>query len=211
MYADVGGTNTRVWTEGTGKIQQLIIGLRGVWTPKEKAVWKKKLRGISPKITVLSDIELAHLLAFGNEPGIVLNAGTGSIAFGRTAHGKNARAGGLGPLIGDEGSAFWIGKEYLRLRLERGADGEKIRRYVVGKNPVATIAGLAKKVLAAAQKRGSSAEARIVTEAQNHLKKLVKEVREKLELPASTPVYMTGGLFENRFFKRRWQTSLSRP
>ena len=41
-------------------------------------------------------------------PGIVLIAGTGAVAFGRNAAGDEARAGGWGPLIGDEGSAYFI-------------------------------------------------------------------------------------------------------
>ena len=40
----------------------------------------------------------------------MLIAGTGSVAFGRNAAGETARAGGYGPWIGDEGSAFEIGR-----------------------------------------------------------------------------------------------------
>ena len=43
-------------------------------------------------------------------PGIVLIAGTGSAAYGRNAAGETARAGGYGPWVGDEGSAFEIGR-----------------------------------------------------------------------------------------------------
>ncbi|MGB6200578.1 MAG: BadF/BadG/BcrA/BcrD ATPase family protein, partial [Candidatus Acidiferrales bacterium] len=48
--------------------------------------------------------------AVGTGEGIVLIAGTGSAAFGRTADGETARAGGYGPWIGDEGSAYDIGR-----------------------------------------------------------------------------------------------------
>ena len=48
-------------------------------------------------------------------PGVLVLAGTGSIVLGRDGRGRVARAGGLGPLIGDEGSAFWLGREWLRL------------------------------------------------------------------------------------------------
>ena len=210
LFADVGGTNTRVWKQGKGKVEALVIGMRGVWTPAEKAAWKKKLRGIAPKILVLSDIELAHYLAFGLGPGVVLNAGTGSIAFGRNARGETARAGGLGPLIGDDGSAFWIGREYLRLRYQISPDIGPIRPYVTGNDAVAKIAGLAKTVLKIAEKKPRSFEARIVNEAYAHLRDLVGEVRAKLKISPSTPVQMTGGLFDNRFFKAGWRKFLSR-
>jgi N-acetylglucosamine kinase-like BadF-type ATPase len=59
---------------------------------------------------VSSDCEIALEAAAGIGPGVVLIAGTGSIAFGRNAAGETARAGGHGPWIGDEGSAFEIGR-----------------------------------------------------------------------------------------------------
>ena len=56
------------------------------------------------------------------EPGLVVIAGTGSIAFGRDSRGRTARAGGWGYLFGDEGGGFWIARQALRaaLRLEEG-------------------------------------------------------------------------------------------
>src|SRR5512132_4032371 len=46
--------------------------------------------------------------------GVVLIAGTGSIAYGRNEEGEEDRAGGWGYLIGDEGSGVWCGLEALR-------------------------------------------------------------------------------------------------
>jgi N-acetylglucosamine kinase-like BadF-type ATPase len=59
---------------------------------------------------VSSDYEIALEAAVGTGPGVVLIAGTGSTAYGRNAAGETARAGGHGPWIGDEGSAFEIGR-----------------------------------------------------------------------------------------------------
>ena len=59
---------------------------------------------------VTTDYEIALEAAVGTGPGVVLLAGTGSVAFGRNATGETARAGGYGPWIGDEGSAFEIGR-----------------------------------------------------------------------------------------------------
>jgi N-acetylglucosamine kinase-like BadF-type ATPase len=59
---------------------------------------------------VATDYEVALESAVGSGPGVVLIAGTGSVAYGRNAAGETARAGGYGPWIGDEGSAFEIGR-----------------------------------------------------------------------------------------------------
>jgi glucosamine kinase len=59
---------------------------------------------------VVTDYEVALEGAVGEGPGVVLIAGTGSVAYGRNAAGETARAGGYGPWIGDEGSAFEIGR-----------------------------------------------------------------------------------------------------
>ena len=59
---------------------------------------------------VATDYEIALEAAVGSGPGVVLIAGTGSVAYGRNAAGETARAGGYGPWIGDEGSAFEIGR-----------------------------------------------------------------------------------------------------
>ena len=59
---------------------------------------------------VATDYEVALEAAVGAGPGVVLISGTGSVAYGRNAAGESARAGGYGPWIGDEGSAFEIGR-----------------------------------------------------------------------------------------------------
>jgi len=61
-------------------------------------------------ITVVGDMEIAMEAAFDAGPGVIVIAGTGSIAYGRDRLGKTARAGGWGFAIGDEGSAHWIGR-----------------------------------------------------------------------------------------------------
>jgi N-acetylglucosamine kinase-like BadF-type ATPase len=61
-------------------------------------------------VQVTADMEIALAAAVGRGKGIVLIAGTGSVAFGRDGLGATARAGGFGPWIGDEGSGFEIGK-----------------------------------------------------------------------------------------------------
>jgi N-acetylglucosamine kinase-like BadF-type ATPase len=62
---------------------------------------------------VATDYEIALEAAAGSGPGVVLIAGTGSVAYGRNPAGETARAGGHGPWIGDEGSAFEIGRRAI--------------------------------------------------------------------------------------------------
>ncbi len=64
--------------------------------------------------------------AFPDEVGIVLIAGTGSIALGQDRHGKRARAGGWGYLIGDEGSGYDLGRRGIRAAA-KAADGRGLQ------------------------------------------------------------------------------------
>lgn len=72
------------------------------------------------RITHDAEIGLAGALA--GKPGIMVIAGTGSMAFGRNGAGKTARAGGWGYIFGDEGGALWLVRQALRacLRSEEG-------------------------------------------------------------------------------------------
>ncbi len=63
------------------------------------------------KIWVTTDLAIAFEAAFGSGEGIILLGGTGSAALGRDANGRTVRAGGRGPWISDEGSAFEIGRQ----------------------------------------------------------------------------------------------------
>jgi glucosamine kinase len=76
----------------------------------------KFLQGSFPnaQIRVTTDLEIALEAAWGAGEGMILLAGTGSAALGRDASGRLARAGGRGPWIGDEGSAFDIGRQAVR-------------------------------------------------------------------------------------------------
>ncbi len=73
------------------------------------------------RIRVCTDLEIA-LEAAGEGPAVVLIAGTGSAAIGRNHEGQIARAGGYGPQIGDEGSAYDIGRRAVAAAL-RARDG----------------------------------------------------------------------------------------
>jgi N-acetylglucosamine kinase len=63
---------------------------------------------------VLNDVEVAFDGAFASDDGVLVLAGTGSMAWAKVG-GESARFGGWGNAFGDEGSAFWIGREALSL------------------------------------------------------------------------------------------------
>ena len=69
-----------------------------------------------------NDARIALTGAVGFGSGIVIIAGTGSVAFGRNESGGEARAGGWGPKIGDEGSGYAIARDGLTA-IVRAYDG----------------------------------------------------------------------------------------
>ncbi|HET7435174.1 MAG TPA: BadF/BadG/BcrA/BcrD ATPase family protein [Thermoanaerobaculia bacterium] len=69
-----------------------------------------------------TDARIALTGAVGFGAGVVIIAGTGSVAFGRNQRAEEVRAGGWGPTLGDEGSGFWIAREGLSA-IVRAHDG----------------------------------------------------------------------------------------
>lgn len=76
-----------------------------------------------PAVVVNHDASIALLGALSGNDGVIVIAGTGSIAYGERA-GETSRTGGWGYLLGDEGSAFWITLQALQLVME-GYDGRR--------------------------------------------------------------------------------------
>lgn len=78
------------------------------------------------KVRVVHDIELAYYANFAVGDGILLYAGTGSIAMYIDDEAGPVRAGGWGYLLGDEGGGFWIGREAIRWVLAGLDTGEEV-------------------------------------------------------------------------------------
>ena len=95
----------------------LVVGVAGVGREAQKSALQQELErlDIAETVVVISDAEAAMEDAFGERPGILLIAGTGSIAWGRSPAGTLQRCGGWGPLIGDEGSGAWLGRKALQV------------------------------------------------------------------------------------------------
>lgn len=89
--------------------------------PQDKEIYARELVR-SEKYKFTHDAEIALTGAIEGRPGIIIIAGTGSMAFGRNAAGATARAGGWGYIFGDEGGAFDLTRRALRaaLRYEEG-------------------------------------------------------------------------------------------
>ena len=100
------------------KITRTCIGVAGAGRRKVSVTVMEILSEIvGGAIEVVPDSTIALHAAFGNGPGIIVIAGTGSIAYGRNADGKTARAGGWGFAVSDEGSGHWIGRTAIAAAL----------------------------------------------------------------------------------------------
>jgi glucosamine kinase len=123
------------------QVAHTCVGGSGAARPELAATVRSFLAEIlSTPIDVVGDNEILLEAAFGTGPGVVVIAGTGSIAYGRNAQGQTARAGGWGFAIGDEGSAHWIGREAVRAVLRAAdASGEDTAAGVPESVPDATL------------------------------------------------------------------------
>ncbi len=147
---------------------------------------------------------------------VALIAGTGSFAFGRAADGRTVRVGGWGPMLGDEGSAYWMGLEALRCFaqvIDGRAEGTTMYERLVnalamgdqtdfvsrvGTMDRQSIAALAKLVDQSADDGDLQANA-ICLAAAGHLMEIVSAVVNRLTLPPTEfALVVTGGVLLNR-------------
>lgn len=107
-------------------ISVVCAGLAGAAQPESQRRMKKLLSEEFPTqvVQVCTDVDL-KLEATGEGRAIVLNVGTGTFAVGRDANGQAIRVGGHGPLLGDEGSAYDIGRRAMIAALRAADRGSK--------------------------------------------------------------------------------------
>lgn len=195
------------------------IGLAGVSHPDHHRRMMEALRAILPipEISLETDARVALAGATGNEPGVVIIAGTGSIACGINARGRFARAGGWGPTMGDEGSGSYIGRRALEaVVMAYDYRGEPtsmmdpvLRHFGVSSPPelppviydspaevAGKIAQLSRIVVEAAQQHDRVA-VRIIRDAAVELAKAALAVIEQLRMESgSFRVACVGGVFD---------------
>lgn len=109
------------------KIEAVCIGASGAGRPEVKEKLRSIIGRILPRscVHVVGDHEVALEASLQRSPGVVVIAGTGSIAYGRNEHNEMARAGGWGAAVSDEGSGQWIGREAVARAL-RASDSRFI-------------------------------------------------------------------------------------
>lgn len=181
------------------RIGTITVGGTRLGDGRNRSNLRRALASLARRVNVLPDFEIAHMAAFGRGPGVVLAAGTGSVAFARGLDGKTKRAGGLGPLLGDEGSGFWLGREALRdpLLSRRLPPALALAH---APDPVRATAALARRVL-----RNSP---RLRREAAGHLCLLARRAAQGLTLPEPRPLLLHGGLFKNTTLRELVQRRL---
>lgn len=204
---------------GTSRLAAACLGLAGVGRAEERdrmTAWAREASG-AEHVAVVTDAEI--LFAAGTLPtwGIVLIAGTGSLALGRPQDGATDRCGGWGPVLGDEGSGHWIALAGLRAAA-RMADGRgpatslltTLQQRLGATSPADLvtrvhdpasgrdrIAALATDVVNAAE-AGDGVAARIVAGAVEELATLVATLARRLGLAAgSYPLRLAGGLLRH--------------
>lgn len=206
----------------------ILIGMAGVWSDHEKQTylnaftdaWMTYVSVDVPRTSILSDVELVQLAAFGSEPGIVLIAGTGSIAVARTADNRVVRCGGWGPRIDDAGGGFWLGCEALRA-VAMSLDGRAPETLLI--RPVAaflrTDSATPERLSAALRRTPIDRAARLAEAvltyaddgdavAQGLRDRAVEALHELLvpldaALPEPLPVALHGSLFKQESFRQR--------
>lgn len=141
VLAEARGTGANLQTHGELEVEKVFdgimealgkdhpiaavgLGIAGVDRPHDEGVIRNILRrlGYREMARVVNDAAIALVAGAPDRVGIVVLAGTGSIAYGMDLTGKTARAGGYGFLLADEGSGYWLGHQALRA-VVRAADG----------------------------------------------------------------------------------------
>ena len=195
----------------------LYAGMSGLGLESNKAIARNVFSsfGINPEnMVVMADAEMAR--EYLGDNGITLIAGTGSICFGQR-DGNNYRVGGLGRVLGDEGSCYEIGLKALRAALaeEYGwgkntslsaalhvhVGAVELKRLIPGINagttPSSTLAALAPIVCEQAV-AGDKIAKKIMKKTKHNLVKLVRNMI-RIGGFSDTRLCCWGGLFKSVF------------
>lgn len=193
----------------------LCLALAGAGRPDEQEEIAALVRARWAEIAcAVSDARAALEGAHGGGAGLIAISGTGSIVLGKNLAGEEVRAGGWGPLLGDQGSGYHIGLEGLRA-VFKARDGwgpdtsmsqalrqvlgigqwdELVRKVYGGEVGREQIAGLAPQVFAAATD-GDQVARRIVDSAGAALGRQIGTVARRLSMVGKVELACLGGVF----------------
>ena len=218
----IGQAATRAGMGEPRRFRSACLGMSG--GPDDKDALLRELVQAA-HITVTHDAMIALVGATGGEPGIVVIAGTGSIAFGQNGKGETARAGGWGHIFGDEGGAFDIVRRALHavLREHEGWGprtalspallesasardaNEMLHLFYTPEWPRPRVAALALMVNAIAEE-GDPVAAEILRRAAQDLALLAGSVRRQLWAEEELArVTWTGGVFNSALLMERFR------
>lgn len=198
----------------------LCAGLAGVGNPVERSQVEEALAGAADCVRVVSDGQIALEGAFGGGAGILLIAGTGSVAYGLAEDGRVDRCGGWGLVLGDEGSGYAIGRAGLAWALRavdgRGPETALLARFLevlglegpraippwAGRAEKSRIAALAQHVFTLAEQGDAVAE-RIAGEGASLLAEHVTALARRLgPWSGAVPVVFHGGALSTPLYSR---------
>ena len=200
-----------------GPVRAVVAGLTGLEPDSpESRVATRIIHKLIPADIVRAtwDAEIALAGASGNGRGVVVIAGTGSVALGRNAQGRTARAGGYGYLIDDAGGGVSIGQSALRsamrslegrrapetklglmLRTQLG-EWPQMRRRVYGQDGGRALLASLVPVVATAARHGDTTARRILQDAGQSLAELAIAVAANLGmLKKLFDLFPLGGVF----------------
>lgn len=193
------------------RFECIVAGISGY----EGRVYGKSPELPARKTVLLHDAPVAHAGALGGKPGIIVIAGTGSVAYGKNGTSQAVTVGGWGYVFGDEGSAFWIAREALSgIMRDRDAGNSNdllddamayfkypslraiSRAFYMNAISREEIAGFARIVIRAGE-MGSEAAERLTSDAANAIANLATTAAMHLreEAPA---VALMGGLMQSK-------------
>jgi len=155
------------------------------------------------RFILMHDAPTAHAGAFGGKPGVIVIAGTGSVAYALAGDGRTKTSGGWGYLFGDEGSAFWIARLFVQCATKKNALVRPLLEYFDAANLRALVRGfysgeITRERLASFAPIALSSE-EIASAAARALAGLVAET--VLDRPCA--IAFTGGLLSDAAFRAR--------
>lgn len=210
-------------------LKGICLGAAGISNPLARQTLKDCVlaAGITREPLILGDHEIALYGAHGCGKGLILIAGTGSVCYGMDGAGKQARAGGFGHLIDDEGSGYAIGRDVLGaiVRAEDGrqaptcmkeavlhqlnlASTAELIRYVYSpQTSKKEIAALAPCVMQGIDAHEAVAE-RILDKAAEQLAEMVFAVLRQLGLKTAELAFCGSVLLKNESLAKRLQKKI---